>query len=97
MLYLDFGGFLQQMLGKHILTTGGKGFIWRHYLLAFQSVKSSHSSGVQLDGVSNIREHLFKGVRRFLIEENPNRFARPDATANHRDQFGSDEFLGFPL
>ena len=67
------------------------------HLLALQSVQSPHSSGVQLDGVCDVSEHLVEGVRRLLIEQYPHRLAGLDAAADDGDELGFDEVLGLAL
>lgn len=60
------------------------------YLFALQSVESLHSPRVQFNGISDVREHLLKGVSRLLIQKDPDGLARFDATPDDRHQLGFD-------
>lgn len=67
------------------------------HLFAVQSIEPPHGSGVQLDGLRDVGQHLLKGVRRLLIEQHSHRLARLDAAADDRDQLGFDEVFGLAL
>jgi len=69
----------------------------RAYLFAIQRVEPLHRARVQLDGVGDVGEHLLKGVRRFLVEQDAHRLARLGAAADHRHQLGPDEVLGLAV
>ena len=69
----------------------------RTHLLPLQRVQPPHGSRVQLDGLRDVGEHLVEGVRRLLVEQNPDGLARFDAAADHGDELGFDEVLGLAL
>lgn len=60
-------------------------------LFPVQRVELLYCSRVQLDGLGDVRQHLFEGVRRLLVQENPHCLSRLHAAADHRHQLGFDE------
>lgn len=63
------------------------------HLFTVQRVEPLHRPGVQLDGLGDVGQHLFEGVRRLLVQQDPHRLPRLHAAADHRHQLGLDEVL----
>ncbi len=66
------------------------------HLLPIQRVQPLHGPGVQLDGLCDVGQHLFEGVSRLLVQQDPHRLARLHAAADHRHQFGLDKVFVLP-
>lgn len=61
------------------------------YLFSIQCVEPLHSPRVQFDGLCDVGQHLIEGMRRLLVEQDPDGLARLYAATDHRHQLGFDE------
>lgn len=77
-------------------TTCGPDVSWSPHLFTVQRVEPLHGPGVQLDGLGDVGQHLFEGVRRLLVQQDPHRLPWLHAAADHRHQLGLDEVLALP-
>lgn len=66
------------------------------HLFPVQCVQSLDGPGVQLDGLGDVGQHLFEGVSRLLVQQDPHGFPGLHAAADHRHQLGLDEVLALP-
>ncbi len=63
-------------------------------MFALQSIESFHSARIQFNGISDVCEHLLKGVSCLLIQQDPDSFTGFDTTPDDRHQLGFDEVFG---
>lgn len=63
------------------------------YHFTIHCIKPLDHSGVQFDGICDIRENLLKRMGRLLVEKYTHGFPRLYPAADYGHQFGSDEIL----
>lgn len=64
------------------------------YLFSLQCVEPFDRPGVQLDGVRDVGQHLFEGVGRLLIQQDPHSLSGLDPAADDRHQLWLNEVSG---
>lgn len=65
-------------------------------LLSVQCVDPLNHAALQLDGLCDVGEHLFEGVRCLLVEQHADGLPRLHATPHHRHQLGPNKLLTLP-
>lgn len=69
-------------------------FVFSHQF-SLQCVDLLHDARVELDGISDVRQDLFIGMGRFLVQQDPHSFAGLHSAPHHCHKFWTYEVLDF--